>query len=124
MADLLAAAALLHFSRLKSLCGVACTVTRGATEITPTIVLAGTDTESITTREASISAGVQDLLVSAADYADLSEPEDGDSFVYSQGGMTITCEARPASGQEKCFTRWRGDGVFQVHCKIVGRVEE
>lgn len=124
MADLLATAALLHFARLKALCGVACTVTRGETEITPTIVLASTDTEAITTREATLSAGVQDILVSAADFADLTEPQEGDVFVYSQGGDTITAEARPASGQEKCFTRWRGDGVFQIHCKITGRSTE
>lgn len=123
MADVLAAAALMQFTRLKNLCGIACTVSRGAAEITPTIVLGRTDAESLTTREAAISAGIQYLLVSAEDYADLTEPQDGDVFEYEQAGMTITAEARPASGQERCFTRWRGDGVFRVHCKVTGRVE-
>lgn len=111
---------LAHFRTLQSVRGIVATVTRDAQTLTPTVVLARTDSQGISTREAILVAGVQDILVAASDYT-LGEPADGDAFTYEEGGQTVTAEARPPTGQDACFVRWNGAEVFRVHCKIVSR---
>lgn len=120
MADRLAAAVVIHFNSLLAICGIPASVTRGATTITPSVVLASTDLEAITIREATISAGLQDILVRMSDYT-LGEPADGDQFTYEDAGQTVIAEARPPNESQTCFNRWRGGAVFVVHCKVISR---
>lgn len=110
-----------HFTTLQGVAGVSATVTRGATTITPTIVLGAADSEAISRREAIISADRQDVMVAVADYGDLTEPQEGDLFTYEEAGQTVTAEARPTGATTKCFERWRGSAVFNIHLKITGR---
>lgn len=116
---MLQASILRHFRRLKLTEGVSATLTRGAVTTTPTIVLGRTDSQALTNREATFSADSQDILVEAAEY--IGEPQDGDSIAWDEEGQLVTAEARPPTGTERCFSRWKGGQVYRVHCKVISR---
>lgn len=119
MTDRLAASELRHFKRLQRRCGIVATIKRGDQTINDVaIVLAATNTTAVTTRQSQYSADTQELLIEAADYAQLGEPADADRFTYQEAGQQVTAEARSEGDSVPCFTRWRGGMVFRVRCKI------
>ncbi len=119
----LAADALEMFNDTQDEEGVTASIARpgGATLTGVTVVLARSDATALTTREAVVTSDTQDIFVEASDYGALTEPADGDIFSYTQNSQTVTAEARPPSGSDKCFYRWYGGSVFRVHCKVTSR---
>lgn len=109
---------LIQFNRLRLFSGVSATITRGDTQLAPTVVLSQADRQAVTSREVVYDADTQDILIAAADYAGLVEPQDGDRIQYIENNQQITADVRPFADNQPCFVRWDGNAVFRVHCKI------
>lgn len=112
------------WERLKRSNGIDCDITSsdGLWTNIIKIVLARVDSEAIASREVVYVAGRQDILVAVEDYHPTGrDPQEGDKFVYQEGFIKITAEARPPSQSEACFYRWYGGSVFRIHCKVVKR---
>lgn len=109
---------LIQFNRLRLFSGVSATITRGDIRLSPTVVLSQADRQSVSSRDVVYDADTQDILIAAADYADLGEPQDADRIVYTENGQQMTADVRPFADNMPCFVRWDGNAVFRVHCKI------
>ncbi len=90
------------------------------------IVLARIDSQALTSREVIVDADSQDILIDVQDWLRglHGPPQDGDKITYSSApnvAANITAEVRPPSDSQPCFTRWYGETVYRVHCKVVER---
>lgn len=114
-----------HFSALQTMHGIDVTIARGASSCTGvTAVLAGTDRQALTSREAMYQSDRQDLIIALADYKPAGTavpPAKGDRISYVQASQTVTLELLPPDDARDCFVRWKGGNYFRVHGKVISR---
>lgn len=116
---------LVAFNALQSSEGIEAMIVRGNLSCSPIIVEARTDSQAVTNSETIYASNAQDVLIAVPDYAPTgtpTAPQNNDVIMYSDGINTLTLNVLPPGQNQQCFTRWKGNHVYRVHCKVTNRV--